>query len=419
MASILLICFCCRDSKKEADNKDSFDAVMAQRNTEVKKLWEERKYQEFITIIQQTNQYYQKNSDAGKEKYQALPSSLCYYVSRAFAMLNQKDSSFANLQKAIDLGYTDYYGVSKDSSFKNIRDDIRYELLLKQLKGYSYEGILAQYSAYQEQEPALPHYTYQSENDKGLKDLREKYNLDSVAGNGDEISKIINLMGWVHKTVRHSNETNPTDRHADAMIELCKKENRGGNCRILATILNETYLAMGFRSHFVTCQPLSKTDPDCHVINCVFSKTLNKWIWMDPTFDTWVKDENGNYLNIEEVRERLVKVLPVKPSPGINWNGKKHDGEEYLHHYMAKNLFQLNIPLNSCAAYENTDYKPRNERIMLPKSSQNLSDTLYIKGRTYIQLLSVNYKPKNIELGKRTNGVYYTTDSKQFWKKPD
>ena len=418
MASILFICFGCRDSKKAAHHKDSFDEIMAQRNTEVKKLWEEGKYPEFITCIQETNRYIQKNGGAYKAKYQNLSPSVYYYISRAFAILNQKDSAFANLQKAIELGYTDYYGLSKDTSFKSLRDDIQYRSLLEQIKNFSYEEILAQFPAYSEQKIILPYYTYQSENDKGLNDLREKYKLDSVAGNGDEISKIINLMGWVHNTVRHSNGTYPPDRHADAMIEFCKIENRGGNCRVLATILNETYLAMGFKSHFVTCLPLSKTDHECHVINCVFSKTLNKWVWMDPTFDTWVKDEKGNYLDIEEVRERLVKGLPVKTSPRINWNGKSHDGEEYLHHYMAKNLFQLNIPLNSCAAFENADYKPRKESIMLPKTKKNMSDGSNLKGRTYIQLIPANYKPENIEPGKLINGVYYTTDSKQFWKKP-
>ncbi len=419
MASILLICFGCRDSKKVSDNKDSFDTVMAQRNKEIEKLWDEGKYKEFLKFIHETKLYYQKNGDTLNANHREIPPSFYYYISKAYAMLNQKDSAFANLQKAIDSGYTGYYGVSKDSSFKSLHTEKRYQLLLKQLNSSSFEGILTQHPAYQAQKQALPRYTYQFENDKELKDLREKYKLDSVAGNGDEISKIINLMGWVHNTVRHSNGTNPTDRHADAMIEFCKMHNRGGNCRVLATILNETYLAMGFPSHFVTCLPMSKTDHECHVINCVFSKTLNKWVWMDPTFDTWVKDGNGNYLNIEEVRERLVKGLPVKTSPGINWNGKPHDGEEYLHNYMAKNLFQLNIPLNSCAAYENTDYKPRNERIMLPKSSQYLSDTSFLEGRTYIQLLPANYKPENIELGRRINGVYYTTDSKQFWKKPE
>ena len=32
---------------------------------------------------------------------------------------------------------------------------------------------------------------------------------------------------------------------------------------------------------------------DCHVINVVYSATLDKWVWVDPTFDAYVVDENG------------------------------------------------------------------------------------------------------------------------------
>ena len=54
-------------------------------------------------------------------------------------------------------------------------------------------------------------------------------------------------MHWVHNAVRHDGSSrNPTSRNAIDLIEVCRKENRGINCRMMAQVLNECYLAMGF-----------------------------------------------------------------------------------------------------------------------------------------------------------------------------
>ncbi|MDP4207833.1 MAG: transglutaminase domain-containing protein [Bacteroidota bacterium] len=412
---IVLFCTSCKMSKSNNNQSAAaFDSIASQKNIEIQKLWGKKDFKQAIALM---NDFYASFLDlegSQKAKYAENIPFFFYKLSCGYSLLKQNDSAIKYLQKAVDCGYSDYYSALKDSDLNNIRGNEKYLTIIKQLKKVvDYEETLKRYPTYHNESIVLPKYTYQSNADIELKNLRRKYKLDSVAGKGDEISRMINLMEWVHKTVRHDGHSqNPTDTHADAIIQLCAKEKRGVNCRMLATILNEVYLAMGFKSHFVTCLPKKKDDPDCHVINCVFSKKLNKWIWMDPTFDTWVKDEKGNLLSIEEVRERLISGLPVKASPSINWNGNPNDGNNYLHNYMAKNLFQFEIPLNSCAAYESLNSKNHdsksNEPLMLTKSDQN--------ERAYIHLTSVEYKSENI---KPQNHIYYTNDSKQFWIKPE
>jgi hypothetical protein len=107
---------------------------------------------------------------------------------------------------------------------------------------------------------------------------------------------------------------------------------------------------MGIRSRIVTCLPKDslKVDPDCHVINSVYSETLGKWLWMDPTFNAYVMDDKGTLLSIEEVRERIVNDRPLILNPDANWNNRTlQTREEYLYRYMAKNLYILECPVNS------------------------------------------------------------------------
>jgi hypothetical protein len=153
--------------------------------------------------------------------------------------------------------------------------ELRTKGALKTLRTYaSYEN---------ESEPDFPGFSYMQSSDADLARLRITYDLDNVAGNGTEIDQVIKLMQWVHNLVPHDgNSLNPSPQNAFNIIEVCRRDKRGVNCRMLATLLNEVYLAMGFKSRMVTCLPADINDADCHVTNLVFSKTLNKWIYMDP-----------------------------------------------------------------------------------------------------------------------------------------
>lgn len=252
----------------------------------------------------------------------------------------------------------------------------------------------------------LAPFTYQDSSNVNLKEIRVKYNLDSVAGEGNEVSKMINLMHWVHNVVRHDGGSyNPEKKNTIAMIELCQKEGRGINCRMMASMLNECYLAMGFKSRFVTCMPKELEFDDCHVINMVYSNELEKWLWMDPTFDTYVMDQNGVLLGLEEVREKLINDEPLIINPAANWNYKSSTTKEYyLDFYMAKNLYRF-----SC----------------LSDSKFNSETKEMGKEVSYIELLPLDglaqapkFEEKEI---KSTNGKrfeYKTNNPNLFWAKP-
>ena len=253
----------------------------------------------------------------------------------------------------------------------------------------------------------VPKFTYQQKDDGNLIALRSGFKLDSIAGEGNEVSKILNLLHWVHNLIPHDgNHENPVVKNALSMIAECKRDNRGLNCRGLATVLNECYLSLGIPSRFVTCMPRDSVFDDCHVINMVYSKDLNKWLWIDPTNDAYVMNEKGELLSIEEVRSRIIHDKTLIVNPEANWNHKvSKTKEEYLYQYMAKNLYRMECPLESKYDYETRE----NGKVV-----------------TYVELLSLNaYKQlpqKNTTTYPKTGTTfinYKTNNPSLFWTIPE
>ncbi len=188
-------------------------------------------------------------------------------------------------------------------------------------------------------------FTYAQPDDSILQRSREYFNLDSVAGKGDDISRIKNLLYWVHDVVRHDGSSGWPDCHFNLpdLVNLAKEQERGYNCRFMAFMLTEALLAEGIPARYITCQSKAwNTDNDCHVICVAWSTSLNKWVWIDPTFAAYVSDENGLLLHPGEVRYRLQNDLPLVLNEDANWNHEEMQTKEwYLDHYMAKNLYLL------------------------------------------------------------------------------
>ncbi|MCX3263129.1 transglutaminase-like domain-containing protein [Pedobacter agri] len=253
----------------------------------------------------------------------------------------------------------------------------------------------------------VPKFSYQSMEDPNLVKIRKDLKLDSIAGKGNELSKVFNLLHWVHNLVRHDGSSNnPSLQNAIDLIKVCREENRGVNCRMLATILNECYLSLGIASRHITCMPKETKFDDCHVINMVYSKDLKKWIWIDPTFDAYVMDEKGALLGVQEVRERLIKGQPLVLNADANWNRSTLQTKEYyLQYYMAKNLYRLQTPLNSEYNFETS------------KAGKTV---------TYVELLPLDgivQSPQKSEFTGKNSGVrfvnYKTNNPDLFWTKPE
>jgi hypothetical protein len=205
-------------------------------------------------------------------------------------------------------------------------------------------ALLRRYSTYGRLKP--PHaisFTYESTADSNLARLRATYNLDGVAGPGDEISRIKNLMHWVHFHLHHDGTVslpNPDPYTSVNILAVAAKEKRPFHCGILATVLNDVYLSMGFKSRHLGCLPFDKQDSDRHSVTMVWSNDLRKWLLMDPTFDAYFTATSGTPLGPAEIRAAMGQGDSILVAESINWNGQPRSKVEH-YNYMAKNLFQL------------------------------------------------------------------------------
>ena len=283
----------------------------------------------------------------------------------------------------------------KDTAYTQIKYEPSYLDKLKIAKDYT-----------SKKDVEVPTFTYQDATDPNLVALRKGFNLDSIAGTGNEVSQILNLMHWIHDLIPHDgNKNNPTVKNAMSLISICKSEERGLNCRGLATVLNECYLSMGFKSRFVTCMPKEKDFQDCHVINMVFSNDLQKWIWVDPTHDAYILDGKGELLGFKEVREKLINDEMVILNPDANWNNKNSTIKEYyLMEYMAKNLYRFSSPLHSQYNIETREKGKMLEYVEL----------IPLDGLNQLPKISQKEYPKS----GMTFKTYKTNNPNIFWAKP-
>lgn len=354
-------------------------------------------------LMSQWVDQYEKSTVEIKKEYKPYYPGMYYNLACYENLQGKKLAALNALDKAVAMGYSNYANTLVDTDLASLHQEKRFKTALQTLRERGDMNYILQKSApyKNEQVKDLPAFSYQPTDAAELVKFKKDFNLDSVAGNGDEISKIKNLLHWVHNVVRHDGGSdNPALKNGKDLIAICKKDNRGINCRMMATILKDAYQAEGFKARVVTCMPKDTTDFDCHVINVVWSNTLNKWVWMDPTFNAYVSDAKGNLLSIQEVRERLKTGADLTLNEDANWNNKeKQTKEHYLDYYMSKNLYWIQCAVNS--TWDLETYK------------KDGPVTAYIN--LYPGTFNTIHQSKKVSKGSVT---YAISNPEYFWQKP-
>lgn len=393
-----LVCFTSLSAQTDAERK--FLAAADSLNAQFFDAYTGKDYPAAEALCQKIIDLYDTHATQLAEGYAYFKYASYYYYNMASiqAIQGKKQEAANNLLKALDSGKLEvsYNRIINDEDLKDILDTPELQPALKRLKETTdYLYILQNAPEYTRTQSvdSLPQIVYAQADEPDLKRVRDYFQLDSVAVPGDELATIKRILTYIHDKIRHDGQNgNPKGgNNSINFAEACKDGSCGLNCRGLATVLNECYLSMGIPSRVITCMPKTYIS-DCHVINAVYSSTLGKWLWIDPTNNAWVTDEQGNLLSVQEVRARLRSGQPVRVNEEANWNNeKKTTTEDYLYEYMAKNLFYL----ESWTRYGfNTE-----------SDHENLINYIFLQ-------------PTGCDSGQRNPRNYSVNDDRYFWRAP-
>ena len=164
---------------------------------------------------------------------------LYYDQACCYAIVGQKKQALAALGQSVELGYKDYNNMVNDNDLVSLRKDKKYQALLAQVKDRQPLNVLKKSAPYAKDD-AKVEFRYQPKRSNNLCKVRDYFKLDSVAGQGDELSKIINLLHFAHDNIRHDG-SNQAFAELDAidLYNYYKATGKGVNCRQLAISLCE------------------------------------------------------------------------------------------------------------------------------------------------------------------------------------
>jgi hypothetical protein len=174
---------------------------------------------------------------------------------------------------------------------------------------------------------------------KNYKLLLEKYNLQDIAGNGNDFEKSINVMRWVNDNVMHNwNNNDIITVQCDALSILNYSYGKGKDfglvCRHQAIVFTECCLALGLISKTIYCYPYNPYDYENHVVSMVYLKELKKWGMFDPSNNAYFMNNEGLILSPTEARYYL-SINEIQTNADIRKD------TNYYKRYMAKNLFYI------------------------------------------------------------------------------
>ena len=183
-------------------------------------------------------------------------------------------------------------------------------------------------------------------------ELRTKYNLVKIAGNGSDFARAKRLLHYLAPRLTHSSwYDNHIECNALRLLEYSlSNPEQGINCLNKSKILVECCMALGIYARRVSIMPFSPYDFDNHVVAEIYDRTLEKWIMLDPTSDGYFIDETKTPLSLLEMRSKFANaefvtyVSSTSPLKDIEKLRAKYTD---VNMYICKNLFYFKIEKHS------------------------------------------------------------------------
>lgn len=219
---------------------------------------------------------------------------------------------------------------------------------------------------------------------RNKKILPKFFDMEDRLTEEKEINIISKVMNWLFVKLANRERNKGIDEKVlDILVSIKNKEN---NCYLKALALAEMLSYCGFYTRTVRCLPIGTFPYDNHCVTAIYLNSVKKWIAVDPTYNLFFKDNDGVYLSLNEIREKLIQgqKINVKYTRKFNFENIKKIKEQYFC-YMSKNLFRFRV--NSSLDDEDIQY----------------------------ELVPRGYLPENYTVYTPTKAIITTTDVDKFW----
>ncbi len=164
--------------------------------------------------------------------------------------------------------------------------------------------------------------------------LNEKYNLSDIATADSDFDKAVQILEWLTEHTYYSGmQMKMLNDDTLEILEYSfdKPFNRAINCRYRAIAFADCLVAVGIKAFPVAM--VSSKFTGSHFTCLVYISEEDKWCSFDPSFGCWFTDEEGELLDIFEIRELFLenKEPVVK---GYSFNGKQENFDVYMNSFL-------------------------------------------------------------------------------------
>lgn len=234
-----------------------------------------------------------------------------------------------------------------------------------------------------------------------LRKLRNDYQLEQlVSGCKADTGKILNVLNWTSQQWEHNGSNTPTKSDAVTILKEAQ-EGKQFRCVEYGIVANTALNSLGIRARILglKTRDVEKVRRGAgHVVAEVYSKDLDKWIYIDPQFNI-MPVLNGTPLNGVEFQQAIYRRDSGLKL--INRQGEigEPDAENYIK-WVGKYLYYFDILFDQ----------------------QNLNSEKYhsVNGKTKLMLVPAGSpEPDVFQRKYPINYCHYTHSLNDFYQKPE
>ena len=189
----------------------------------------------------------------------------------------------------------------------------------------------------------VPAYQFDLGKDPQASAWLDQHQLDEVLSGKTDVELMKAGLSWVCGEYDHSSYSQYRGDDSLDRVGVYAATGKGLNCNNLSVLLSGILRSYGVKAVPVWCLSASQWDQECHVVVQAYSEQLDQWIFLDPTYNLMLMDEQGNYIGVEVLRSALIEGRPLTANPEANYNGEAFVLDDYRD-YMTKNTFRFKRP---------------------------------------------------------------------------